>query len=113
VLPFGLLGLILLNTAWLAKRTFRYRFGKLPYRDSEVAWVFTDDGLAAHGDGFTESLSWNKIYRLVDTTDGFLIYPQAMMYYWVPFSGFGNNSEVEDVRQVARSKVMTYKRVTF
>ena len=28
-------------------------------------------------------------------------------------SGFGSSSEVEDVRQVARSKVMTYKRVSF
>ena len=42
-----------------------------------------------------------------------LIYPQAMMYYWVPFSGFGGSSDVEEVRQVARSKVMSYKRVSF
>jgi len=113
VLPFGLLGLILMGIPWFTKRTFRYQFGKSPHRDSEVAWSFTDEGLSAQGDGFTESLSWSKVYRLVDTTDGFLIYPQATMYYWAPFSGFGNNSEVEDVRQVARSKVMTYKRVSF
>ena len=113
MLPFGLLGIMLLKLDWFTKRTFRSQFKKLPYIDSAISWTFTDDAFSSEGEGFQASLDWTKVHKLVDTTDGFLIYPQALLYYWVPFRGFADPSDIEAVRQVAMSKVKTYKRVRF
>ena len=112
MLPFGLLGLVLIfGVRWMTVLAFRIQFRRLPLKNSEIHWTFTEEGMSAEGDGFQQSLAWCKFHRLIDTPDGFLLYPQSMIFMRVPFRGFSDETEIGLVRVAARDKVRNYKKV--
>ncbi len=74
-------------------------------------WTFTDESLSSEGEGFSYSLAWKKVFKFLDSPKGFLIYPQKLVYYWIPFGGFANESEIDYVRRIAKSQVSSYKKV--
>jgi|GEM_PF-6497262 len=112
VFPMLLLGLFFFFTKQVILWQFRRRFQKYPNKDSQISWSFTQDDLHSQGDGFNFDLAWRKVFQFVDSSDGFLIYPQKQLYYWVPFTAFPNNSEIDCVRQIAKSQVLSYKKVS-
>jgi hypothetical protein len=93
---------------WILKLTFR----KNPNKDVLVSWTFSPETISSEGEGFNFTMSWSKVFTFVDSPRGFLIYPQKQVFHWIPFSGFQNESEVDCIRQIAKSQVISYKKVS-
>lgn len=111
VLPPLLGGLFLLFINRFTCWQFRRKFQKNPNKDSRILWSFSSNNLHSEGDGFNFDLAWRKVFQFVDAPSGFLIYPQKQLYHWVPFTGFKNDSEIDCVRQIAKSQAISYKKV--
>jgi hypothetical protein len=107
--PMALIGLFFLLGKTITYSSARRQFRRNPHKDAEISWYFSPDKISSAGEGFDNSLAWNKVFKFVDTAEGFLIYPQKQLFYWVPFSGFKSESDVEGVRNLVKSKVSDYQ----
>ena len=110
-LPGILMGAFFLFINPFARCQFRRRFQSNPHKNTQVSWIFSEEKLSSEGDGFNSSLAWKKVFRFLDSPKGFLVYPQKQIFYWIPFSSFKSTSEIDCVRQIAKSQVATYKTV--
>jgi hypothetical protein len=110
-LPLFLIGVFLISINAITQSGIRRRFRKNPNRDSDVSWTFTSEKISSEGDGFDHSMAWKKVFKFVDSSQGFLIYPQKELLYWIPFTGFESQSDIERVREIAKAQAVNYKRV--
>lgn len=108
------LGLIFQNRLFngLLIRVAKLNFRKNPNKNVVVSWTFSREAISSEGEGFNFTLSWNKVFAFLDSPMGFLMYPQEHHFHWMPFSCFANNSDIDCVRQIARSQAITYKKVS-
>lgn len=104
------LGLMFRNRlfVWITELSFR----KNPNKDVLVTWTFSPEMISSKGEGFNFTMSWNKVFAFIDSPKGFLIYPQKQIFHWIPFGGFANDSDIDCVRQIAKSQAITYKKVS-
>jgi len=109
--PLAVLGIFLLFSNRIIYWQLRRNFTKNPNKDAQVTWIFTEATIHSEGKGFDSNLSWEKVFLFVDAQKGFLIYPQRGIFYWIPFSSFAEESEMDCVRQLAKSKVISYRKV--
>jgi hypothetical protein len=112
MIPLGVLALFFLLSDRFIDLQFRLKFRQNPNKDALVSWTFSSDSISSEGEGFNFTLAWNKVFTFIDSSKGFLIYPQKQLFYWIPFSGFKNESEIDYVRQTAKSQAITYKKVS-
>ncbi len=107
--PFLLLGVLAVTLPlWripLVKRNIR----RMPNFGKTINWTMDEAGLRGQGEGFEFSQDWSTIYSATITPDGFLVYPQKQMYYWMPSLGFAKREDVETAenlitRHVKRTK---------
>jgi hypothetical protein len=110
IFPALLLGIFFLVINQITCWQVRRKFQKNPNKDSQILWSFSPENLHSEGDGFNFEMAWRKVFQFVDTPSGFLIYPQKQIYHWVPFTGFKNDSEIDCVRQIAKSQAISYKK---
>jgi len=108
--PLALIGIFFALTKTITYAGVRRRFRTNPQKDVEISWAFSSDRISSSGEGFDQSFAWNKVFKFVEARDGFLIYPQKRIFYWIPFSGFKGEFEIECVRNLAKSQVADYRR---
>jgi hypothetical protein len=111
-----IIGMILLGLLFIFRNrfidwAFKLRFRNNPNKDALVRWTFSPETISSEGEGFNFTMSWNEVFAFIDSSKGFLIYPQKQLFHWIPFSGFKSEAEVDCVRQTAKSQVVTYKKV--
>lgn len=109
--PFLLLGVLGITLPlWripLVKRNIR----RMPNFGKTINWMMDEAGLRGRGEGFEFSHDWPTIYSASITRDGFLVYPQKQMYYWMPSSGFATREDVEAAENLITQHVKRTKMV--
>jgi hypothetical protein len=102
---FYFLFLLRLEARWWHLRRFRIR----PDRDALVEYALSDDGISAKAEGLAESRStWAAVFRVLRTPEGFLVYPNESVMYWLPRDGFAAAGAMEALDSLFRAKVPRY-----
>ena len=83
----------------------------MPNFGKTIKWTMDEAGIRGRGDGFEFSQDWSTIYSATITRNGFLVYPQKQMYYWMPSSGFAKGEDLESAEALITQHVKRTKMV--
>jgi hypothetical protein len=101
----------------LLPRRLRRDFAKRPDRNSDVAWTIRDTGLANKTTLGDSNVTWSAFVKVVQTGDGFLLYPVSQIFHWLPRHGFVNDADYQRAAELARAHatlfVQNCKRAVF
>ncbi len=96
----------------LADREMTLRhYAKRPDRDMVILWEFYPDRITSRTEASSSTLEWRMISRVLQTTEGFLLYPNDRVFHWLPAHAFREPADVEAFAQLAKSKVRDFVRV--
>ena len=116
--PMGLLGLffIVLSTALSAfpliiRRMTLQHYARRPDQDMLVNWEFYPDHIVSKTEASSATLEWRMISRVLQATQGFLLYPNVRMFHWLPIHAFREPADSKAFAQLAKSKVQHYDQV--
>lgn len=82
------MGIYLVLRYWIIGIRFRRDIRKNPQFGKEMKWTFMENGFNAHTSRSVIKSDWTGFYQTYVTPDGFLLYPQKGIYYWIPKSAF-------------------------
>jgi len=86
---------------FVAKR----KFNKLPSKNKEITWTFSEDSLSYRSQDLAEgSMNWGAITKVVTAPTGVLLYPQDEIFYWVPHKAFSSGSELKSLLDLVDRK---------
>ncbi|MBW3599377.1 MAG: YcxB family protein [Planctomycetes bacterium] len=98
--------------ATLSKHRFLARqYERIPEKDSHVRWEAFPDRFVIKTAASCYETSWSVITRVVRTPQGFFVYPQRYLWYWLPAHAFKNPADTERFAQFAQAKVAQYEEV--
>jgi len=114
----GVLGLFCLVAAvsflaiplFVRQMTLRH-YAKRPDRDMVILWEFYPDRITSRTEASSSMFEWRMISRVLQTTEGFLLYPNDRVFHWLPAHAFREPADVEAFAQLAKSKVRDFVRV--
>ncbi len=91
---------------------FAQNFKKLNYENKQVEWEINKDKIIHRMINLSEStFQWDLIQGISDTPDGFLLYPQKNMFYWLPKSEFNNEEDIAHFAFIAQDKVKNWQQL--
>lgn len=90
---------------WLIRR----QFAKRPDADSEVVWMFSEDGIAIHCAHSKAEIHWDAFQRVVSTPAGFLFMPNAQIFHFLPNRAFADDGEIAKLKDLARRLANEFK----
>ena len=64
-------------------------------RDREVRYEIFDDHLHCHTQLISVDHQWAGFQRVLQVSEGFLIYPSNQAFHWLPAHGFENPADIE------------------
>lgn len=86
-------------------------FDQRPDANALVEWALAPEGFRAKIEGLsTTEGHWSLLMKVVETRDGFLLYPQRNAFFWLPFSAFEPPEAVEGARDLLAASVAPYER---
>ena len=106
-----ILGAIFLAAPLLQNFICKRQYKKLPNFNKQIEWTFNEKGLLNSSEGFEGRQDWSNMYEAIIMKDGFLIYPQALLFYWIPKNAFKESEEFEQVVNFVEKGVKKNKRV--
>ena len=116
--PDGVLGLlcVVAGISFLAVPLFVRRmtlrhYARRPDRGMVVSWEFHPDYISTKTEASSSTFEWRMISRVLQATEGFLIYPNERIFHWLPIHAFCGAEDVESFTQLAKSKVQNFDRV--
>ena len=87
-------------------------FKKLNYENKQVEWEISQDKILHRMLNLSEStFSWNLIHGVSDTPEGFLLYPQQNMFYWLPKKAFASKEDIAQFAFLAQDKVKSWQQI--
>lgn len=89
---------------WMIGFGFRRDIRKNPHYGKDMKWTFTEEGYEVLLQGSETKSDWNGFHECFITPDGFLLYPQKRIYYWIPKSGFSCPEEIGFVEAILRKR---------
>lgn len=98
------MGIHFLFSYWILGIRFRRDIRKNPQYGKELKWSFFDDGFHLLANGSEMRADWSGFYETYVAPDGFLLYPQKGIYYWMPKSGFKSPEEASFVEAILKQK---------
>jgi hypothetical protein len=98
-------GISILAWRLLSGRALARMFAKLPDRDTDVHWQIYPDRLVIETPSSKVETAWAGVARVMRTEQGFLIYPQPGLFYWLPFHSFSETSDIERFEDTIDSKL--------
>ena len=104
----GVLGLVFVAMPLITRWSARRRARKLPNLNNRVKWQITDTELQNSTEGAEARFVWDKIIKIHERKNGFLLFPQPRLAHWIPKHGFESHSDIEIFREIARSKSINY-----
>jgi hypothetical protein len=84
------------------KRHLRRQFRGNPNANLEVTWDISAERLINSTRGSHSAFEWSKLVRISEARDGFLLFPQARLAFWIPKAAFLSDEEVEEFRRLVR-----------
>ncbi len=89
---------------WIIGIGFRRDIRKNPHYGKDIKWTFTEQGYEVFLQGSETKSDWNGFYECFITPDGFLLYPQKRIYYWIPKFGFSCPEEFSFVEGIIKER---------
>ncbi|MEM7760604.1 MAG: YcxB family protein [Cyanobacteria bacterium P01_A01_bin.40] len=87
-------------------------FQKLNYENKQVEWEISKDKIIHRMINLSEStFNWDLIQGISDTQEGFLLYPQKNMFYWLPKSAFNSEEDIAYFVFIAQDKVKNWQQI--
>lgn len=90
------------------KKILEYRFRKnmksAPAIDKEIEWKINTDGFSQNSELGSTELAWCSVYQSYTTKNGFLLYPQKNIYFWLPRTGFKSDKDYEEADKIFKAK---------
>jgi hypothetical protein len=103
---FGVVFVAMPHTVrWSAKRHAR----RLPDLNNMVKWQITDFELHNSTEGADARFEWDKIIKVQERKNGFLLFPQPRLAHWIPKHGFQSEADIQLFREFAKSKPIEFK----
>lgn len=89
------------------KRILKRRYLKIirssPHLGKAVIWKINEDKIIQTLDIAKSESKWESFLNTVSTPDGFLVYIQKNIYFWIPISGLINKSDEPELRNLFRT----------
>ncbi len=84
-------------------------YARRPDRGMVVKWEVHFDQISTKTETSSSTLEWRMISRVFQATEGFLLYPNARILYWLPTHAFRDAANIEAFTKLAKSKVQNYE----
>jgi len=89
--------------------TLRRRFKKRPDRDLRITWILAEDALQIETEETQSKENWSQISKVRKARNGFLLYPNDQMFYWLPITSFASEVDWNRTEELLRSKVKDFR----
>jgi hypothetical protein len=93
-----------LTVRWSAKRRARH----LPSLNNRLKWEITDSELRTSAEGSDARFVWDKIIKVQERKNGFLLFPQPRLAHWIPKHGFQSEADMQLFREIAKSNSIVF-----
>lgn len=111
-LLFTISGLFLLSAKKINHFYFINKIKQLNYENRQLEWEISEDKIVYRMlNLFETTLNWELIKGILDTPEGFLIFPQPNLYYWLPKSAFDNEADIAHFVFIAQDKVKNWQQI--
>jgi hypothetical protein len=107
LLPVGGIYLLFLrkyDVRWSLRRHFRKR----PDKDSHIVWTLGEDDLRNKTDNSESRQNWSQIAKVRKANNGFLLYPNDQMFYWLPTTAFVSQEDRQRTEELLRRKIKDF-----
>ncbi len=94
---------------WIIGFRFEHRIRANPMYGYELKWVVDDTGSTSIFPKGESKSSWEHLYAIYVTPDGFLIYPQKEIWAWIPKAAFKSEEEITFVEEVLMRQAVAKK----
>lgn len=91
-------------------RKIRRQFARRRDRDGEVKWRISADRLHVETKNGTSDFAWAALVKVVQSPDGYLLYPTAQMFHWLPRHGFAGDDDFARIAELAQPRVPEFHR---
>ena len=110
---FPLGGVYILFLRKFAKRAaLRRHFKRRPDQNTEIVWTMSDDHLHIKTRETECQSKWSQIASVRRARNGFLLYPNETMFYWLPFHALPDEAKREAAETLLREKIQDFKDIT-
>jgi hypothetical protein len=103
VLPTVIVGIVFAAMPLINIWTIRRRVRKLPSLNNIIKWRITETDLHLTTEGAEARFIWDKIIKVQERRNGFLLFPQPRLAHWIPKHGFQSDTDIEMLREILRN----------
>ena len=89
--------------------TLRRRFRKRPDRDLQLTWTLGDQALQIKTGKSESRQDWSLITKVRKARDGFLLYLNGQIIYWLPLAALASADDRNRAEQLLRDKVKDFR----
>jgi hypothetical protein len=86
----------------------RKRFRHNPSANKKIVWRFDEQKVEDSTDGASTVRVRKNLIEIKEVHDGFLIFPQARIAYWVPKKAFSSEADISSLRDLIRKSGVKY-----
>ncbi len=97
-------GLVLLFRRWIQGWMFKQRLRQIPGYGEKMHWRLSESGFHQKIQEDEATGKWENLYETVTTPEGFLLYPQKNLFYWIPLEDFASVEDAERLEQILQEK---------
>ena len=94
---------------FLIMRRVRRNYARSASQDVEMQWLITGASLQVNSVHSTADIKWQAFNKAVSTPAGLLLYPQPILYHWLPRHGFADAEGYEAVIAWARQNIPAFR----
>ena len=83
-------------------------FKKRPDRDAHIVVTLGEDTYCIKSEEAESKQKWSQISKVRKARNGFLLYPNDMIYYWLPLTAIASEADRVRTEELLRNKVRDF-----
>jgi len=103
-------GFIFLLTACFMRWELWRRAKRLININNHYKWEINDKELKSSTEGSETRFVWEKLFKIHEREEGFLLFTQKHLAYWLPKKGFKSEADIELFCRLVKSKPLKFVR---
>jgi hypothetical protein len=92
------------DVRWTARRRFRKRLDK----NLQILWKLSENALLMTTSESESRLNWSLISKVRKAHDGFLVYLDGTVFYWLPMTALTSEDDCRAAEALLRAKVKDF-----
>jgi hypothetical protein len=105
-----ILGLILSLLPLLMRFQAKKQFRKNPSANAVISWKISEVMLEITTPGSQTSFRWKMLVGMRQVSDGFLLFPQTRIAYWIPKHAFQSEEDQASFADMARNSGVKFEK---